>query len=593
MAPIRIRSLLALTMGGLVLVASAAVLTVALFANESNTVELLNSRTVLIVDGIESEVRQKLDAASGLVQGLARAVQRGDLQTASPDDMQRALSIALSAAPDGQVLIYWSHDLATRRLVFRNSDGSIGRQGPEAEPNPQVRAGLAGMIPGSGQWGAPVVEGGVTYMNYAFAVDSATNDVAYLVAAVSLQQFSSYVADIGRRYGATAFMLYGKDKVLAHPAFVNRAGAAQTVVPIAEAGDPVLANLAKAKPARFLESARRQYVDTYEVEAGGSDYVIMYRWLYGYGPQPIAVGAYFPRTEVGDTLRRLRLSGLVGIGIGLLGVAAAIVLGGLIARPISRLAHSAAAVAELDFDAVPVPPPSWVAELNEQARAFRRMLEALRNFEAYVPRRLVRRLVALGGHATMQSETRELTVMFTDIVHFSAISERMGAEETAAFLNRQLGLVAACIDAEDGTIDKYIGDAVMAFWGAPDRMDDHAAAAIRAARRIVKAVTANNARRAQKGLNPVRLRVGIHTGSAVVGNIGTPERLNYTIVGDTVNDAQRLEALGHRLDNGADVIVLTTAETAARAGLKPDEVEDVGGYPLAGGDHLMPIRRLV
>ncbi len=162
----------------------------------------------------------------------------------------------------------------------------------------------------------------------------------------------------------------------------------------------------------------------------------------------------------------------------------------------------------------------------------------------------------------MASETRELTVMFTDIVHFSEISERMGAEETAAFLNRHFGLLAACIEAEDGTIDKYIGDAVMAFWGAPDRMDDHAArrSARRAASPRRSPPTMRAARR--KGLRPVRVRIGIHSGPAVVGNIGTPERVNYTIVGDTVNDAQRLEALGHKLDAGADVTVLMSAETA-------------------------------
>ena len=100
----------------------------------------------------------------------------------------------------------------------------------------------------------------------------------------------------------------------------------------------------------------------------------------------------------------------------------------------------------------------------------------------------------------MASETRELTVMFTDIVRFSEISERMGAEETAAFLNRHFGLLAECIEVEGGTIDKYIGDAMMAFWGAPDRMEDHAARAVRAARRIAETITADNARRAKKGL---------------------------------------------------------------------------------------------
>ena len=325
--------------------------------------------------------------------------------------------------------------------------------------------------------------------------------------------------------------------------------------------------------------------------SGDSIYVAVYRRLGGYGPKPIAVGAYYPRTEIADTLRRLSMSGIAGIVVTLIGVVAAILLGGLIARPVRRLAASASAVARLDLDSVEPPRRSSVAEIDEQVRAFNLMLDALKVFQTYVPRKLVERLVALDGGEGMHSETRELTVMFTDIVTFSEIAERMGAEETAAFLNRHFGMLADCIRAEHGTIDKYIGDAVMAFWGAPERLDDHAARAVQAARRIAETITADNQRRARKGLSPVRVRIGLHSGPAVVGNIGAPDRVNYTIVGDTVNDAQRLESLGHKLDTGADVTILMSAHTAHLAGLS-DESEDVGAHRLAGGPHEVAVRRL-
>jgi class 3 adenylate cyclase len=198
----------------------------------------------------------------------------------------------------------------------------------------------------------------------------------------------------------------------------------------------------------------------------------------------------------------------------------------------------------------------------------------------------------LEGGQGVHSEQRELTVMFTDIVKFSEIADRMGAEDTAAFLNRHFALLAECINAEDGTIDKYVSDAVLAFWGAPDRMDDHAARAVRAARGISETVAADNRRRAGKGLRPVRVRVGLHTGQAMVGNIGAPARINYTVVGDTVNDVQRLESLGRKLDVGADVTVLMSAETAVLAGMGPDDVEDVGAHRLAGDPEEVPVRRL-
>jgi adenylate cyclase len=328
------------------------------------------------------------------------------------------------------------------------------------------------------------------------------------------------------------------------------------------------------------------------VDTDDGQHVVMYRWLEGYGEKPIAVGAYFARTEVIDELERLAVSGVAGIVVTVVAVVAAILLGGLIARPVSRLALSASAVARLDLDGAAPAPASTIAEVDEQARAFNLMLDALKVFETYVPRRLVQRLVARGGGRAMPSEIRELTVMFTDIESFTVIAERMGAEETAAFLNRHFGLLGECIRAENGTIDKYIGDAVMAFWGAPDPMDDHAERAVRAALEIARSITADNRRRARKGLRPVRVRIGLHSGPAVVGNIGAPDRVNYTIIGDTVNVAHRLESLGHHLDAGADVTILVSAGTAALAGLGPELAEDVGAYHLDGVPHPVAIRRV-
>jgi len=593
MAPIRIRTLLALTMGGLVLVASAAVLTIGLVANARNTFTLLNDRVVLIVDGIEAEVRGRFGAASDLVNGLAREVKSGNLRDASPDEIHAALEVALATTPKVEVLLAWNRAL-TRRLVFRDADGNMTREGPEAEANQHIRQALAVLPPGARQWGDPVVENGITYLNYAANVGSDAPNVAYLVAAVSLESFSEVVARVGRNYGATAFILYGNDDVLAHPSFVGRgtAESGHAVVPIAEAGDPVLANLWGGEPVSFLGSARRAYVETSRVRVDGATYLVMYRLVYGFGGQPLVVGAYVPRAVISETLQRIGVSGVAGLLVTILGVATAIMLGGLIVRPVRRLAASASAVARLDLAAVERPPASPIAEVNEQARAFDLMLDALQVFQTYVPRKLVQRLIALAGKEGMPSETRELTVLFTDMVHFSEISERMGAEETASFLNRHFGILAECIEVENGTIDKYIGDAVMAYWGAPDRMDDHTARAVSAARRIAETLTADNQRRARKGLRPVRVRIGIHSGVVLVGNIGAPERVNYTLVGDAVNDAERLEELGRQLDAGADVTVLMSATTARLAGLGEDETEDVGAHRLAGGHEEVAVRRL-
>lgn len=145
--------------------------------------------------------------------------------------------------------------------------------------------------------------------------------------------------------------------------------------------------------------------------------------------------------------------------------------------------------------------------------------------------------IALGG----AEET--LTVYFSDIAGFTGISESISAAELVAALNDYLTRCTTIIIDEHGTVDKYIGDAVMAFWGAPLPMVNHAEQACVAAMRVQKMLAAWNEDRARLGQPPLATRIGIHTGACVVGNMGSTQRMNYTVMGDTVNLASRLEGL--------------------------------------------------
>jgi adenylate cyclase len=185
------------------------------------------------------------------------------------------------------------------------------------------------------------------------------------------------------------------------------------------------------------------------------------------------------------------------------------------------------------------------------------MVAGLRSFALYVPRRLVLGLIQRGDVTRLDVETREVTVMFTDIVGFSGRAEGLSGAEVARFLNHHFALLTARIEAEGGTVDKFIGDAVMAFWGAPEEQPDHAARAARAALAIAEDLRRDNAGRP----DPVRVRIGLHSGPAVVGNIGAATRMNYTLVGETVNAAARLQELGKRIAPGAEAVVLVSAAT--------------------------------
>ena len=214
------------------------------------------------------------------------------------------------------------------------------------------------------------------------------------------------------------------------------------------------------------------------------------------------------------------------------------------------------------------------------------MLSALRWFQYYVPRSLVRRLMGRGDRE-IASEERELTVLFTDLVGFTPASEAMSALETADLLNHHFALLGKCVENEAGTIDKFIGDALMAFWGAPDSQPDHADRAVRSVCAMARAIQQDNAARRDQGLTPVRMRLGLHCGPVVVGNIGAPERMNYTVVGDTVNTAQRMEGLGKEVAPDAEIVILASEALVSAMTLDVAH-EQAGAFTVKG--RVEPVR---
>jgi len=262
-------------------------------------------------------------------------------------------------------------------------------------------------------------------------------------------------------------------------------------------------------------------------------------------------------------------------------------------KPVAALALASDKIRRLELDDIAEPPETAVSELRQASEAFNSMVGALRWFETYVPRRLVKRLMDASQTDGFPTRSRTVTVMFTDIPGFTTLSENKDAREIADMLNAHFSLIARCVEAEDGTIDKYIGDSVMAFWGAPSRQEDHAARAIRAIRAIAKAIHSENEVRAAQGEPPVRIRVGLHSGTVIVGNIGAPGRVNYTLVGDPVNIANRIEQLGKEVDPAAETIVLASDDTVDAADEATAEAEDLGPRALRGLSVPIRVWRLV
>ncbi|MCA9445532.1 MAG: hypothetical protein KC931_00355, partial [Candidatus Omnitrophica bacterium] len=194
-----------------------------------------------------------------------------------------------------------------------------------------------------------------------------------------------------------------------------------------------------------------------------------------------------------------------------------------------------------------------IREVDSLFRAKEEMKKGLRSFEKFVPRELVRELLASGREAELGGERAYLTVAFADIVNFTSISELMPPEEVVKMLSRFHGILYQSISETHGTIDKYIGDAVMSFWGAPVENPDHAFGACLAALHAQARLAEERKRIKDSSAPPIHCRIGINTGDLVVGNMGIPDRLSYTVIGDSVNLASRLEGLNRYY--GTDIIV--------------------------------------
>jgi adenylate cyclase len=233
----------------------------------------------------------------------------------------------------------------------------------------------------------------------------------------------------------------------------------------------------------------------------------------------------------------------------------------MFARPLRRLSAQLRQVERFSLDSV-AHMPTFLAELNDFSEALKRMAGGLSAFLKYMPLDVVRPLVDSGIEPRPGGKLTEVTVMFADLPGFTELTEQLGPG-VEPHLTSFLTLAVSAIHAEGGTVDKFIGDAVMAIWNAPNEVPDHALRACRAAAAIRMAMHALPAISPDRDI--VRVRIGINTGTAIVGNVGSAERLSYTAIGDTVNLASRL--VGVAKDHCVEIVLSETTLQQAGGGI--------------------------
>ncbi|HEX8440488.1 adenylate/guanylate cyclase domain-containing protein [Archangium sp.] len=208
--------------------------------------------------------------------------------------------------------------------------------------------------------------------------------------------------------------------------------------------------------------------------------------------------------------------------------------------------------------------------------------KVLQLFGRYVAPEVVRGVLDEDGKGP--AELREVTVLFTDLRGFTSLSERMPPHEVLEVLNAHYGAIVPVVHAHGGTVNKFIGDAIMATFGAPVPLADHAERAVRAAVEMLEGMERLNTGFRERGLPELRMGVGVSTGPVVLGTLGTAQRVEYAVIGDTVNTASRLEGLNKEL--GTEVLL----SASTRQALGPAfPVKALGEVPVKGKAQPVPV----
>jgi adenylate cyclase len=391
---------------------------------------------------------------------------------------------------------------------------------------------------------------------------------------VSLSRFLGYlkIFEQGR-----AFIVDDKNKVIAVPiktdaeldALVKPApeGSSEPFVfyDIAELPDTNI------RTAMASWNARKDKATVAEYEFTGSDGIAYIANLIDFPYRPeshFTIGILVPKDDIFGAINENSLIVFLIILASLvIAVAIGILLSRRISRSLSKLAVEVGKVSRLELDSNEDIATS-ISEVANINTAVENMKMGLRSFKKYVPADLVRQLNDMKKEALLGGEKKTLSIFFSDIADFTTISEMLSPEALVDNLGHYFHGMSSTIVQNGGTVDKYIGDAIMAFWGAPVDRSNHASLACQSALKCQEYLDGLAAEFGKTGKPVFHTRIGLHTGDVIVGNIGYEERMNYTIIGDSVNLASRLEGLnkyyGTRIMISDETLALVKGEFVTR-----------------------------
>jgi adenylate cyclase len=353
---------------------------------------------------------------------------------------------------------------------------------------------------------------------------------------IKLVGLSNFLSTLKIGKDAFVFIINAKNELIAFPGMRKEMTKNAEIIKLKVINKPWLSPALEQQAAHSQEAFSYQYA--------GMHYLALFKNIPRFSAYGWKIGVVVPKSSfVGDMERKNIYIILVGIGFLFIGLLIALFISKRISNPMKLLVAETERIKNFNLEGGRVG-HSILKEVDSLADAIYSMKINLRSFQKYMPASLVRQLIQSGEDIQLGGSKKTLTIFFSDIKNFTALSEKMDPEHLLFYLCEYFDEFSQIISAENGTIDKYIGDSIMAFWGAPLPDKDHCEHACRAALECKARLAQLNVVWKEQGKPPLFTRIGLHMGEVIVGNVGSSERVNYTALGDSINLASRLEGLG-------------------------------------------------